>query len=257
MNWGKTYDCTNYKKRLHDSQYGSSPPIHAWHSPTHPTMFTKAITVNGPEQLGNILLPKGASYIRVIMLELSCDASHLLWLGPFMEAISTQTHFFYIFRERELVYDLFKAATSMRMMHNYFRIGVGIIGGEEAINWGLSGPMLRAFGIQWDPRKSKAISFELSKQELYMRVEARIGKIFDRRSELESLKKVYKTIWMLVPIFIRILGITIGVRLIVWLERETFAGIQQCIRPEYTGPLGILQADADRIKLLLKETLLP
>ena len=28
-----------------------------------------------------------------------------------------------IFRERELVYDLFEAATGMRMMHNYFCIG--------------------------------------------------------------------------------------------------------------------------------------
>ena len=87
------------------------------------TMFTEAITVNGPEQLGNILLPKRASYIRVIMLELSRDASHLLWLGPFMADIGAQTPFFYIFRERELVYDLFEAATGMRMMHNYFRIG--------------------------------------------------------------------------------------------------------------------------------------
>jgi NAD(P)H-quinone oxidoreductase subunit H len=28
--------------------------------------------------------------------------------------------------------------------------GVGFISGEEAVNRGLSGPMLRAFGIQWD-----------------------------------------------------------------------------------------------------------
>nr|YP_009561575.1 NADH-plastoquinone oxidoreductase subunit 7 [Commiphora foliacea]QAT19663.1 NADH-plastoquinone oxidoreductase subunit 7 [Commiphora foliacea] len=87
------------------------------------TMFTEAITVNGPEQLGNIQVPKRASYIRVIMLELSRIASHLLWLGPFMADIGAQTPFFYIFRERELVYDLFEAATGMRMMHNYFRIG--------------------------------------------------------------------------------------------------------------------------------------
>jgi NAD(P)H-quinone oxidoreductase subunit H len=161
------------------------------------TMFTEAITVNAPERLANIQVPRRASYIRVIMLELSRIASHLLWLGPFMADIGAQTPFFYIFREREMIYDLFEAATGMRMMHNYFRIGgvavdlpygwvdkcldfcdyflpkineyerlitrnpiflkrvqgVGIIGREEAINWGLSGPMLRASGVQWDLRK--------------------------------------------------------------------------------------------------------
>uniref|UniRef100_A0A8S0XAB0 NAD(P)H dehydrogenase subunit H n=1 Tax=Spirodela intermedia TaxID=51605 RepID=A0A8S0XAB0_SPIIN len=86
------------------------------------TMFTEAITVNAPEQLGNIQVPQRASYIRVIMLELSRIASHLLWLGPFMADIGAQTPFS-IFLERELIYDLFEAATGMRMMHNYFRIG--------------------------------------------------------------------------------------------------------------------------------------
>nr|QYB21149.1 NADH-plastoquinone oxidoreductase subunit 7 [Austrotaxus spicata] len=161
------------------------------------TMFTEAITVNAPERLENIQVPKRASYIRVIMLELSRVASHLLWLGPFMADIGAQTPFFYILREREMIYDLFEAATGMRMMHNYFRIGgvavdlpygwidkcldfcyyffpkvteyerlithnpiflkrvegVGIISREEAIDWSLSGPMLRASGIQWDLRK--------------------------------------------------------------------------------------------------------
>ncbi|MFT4899367.1 MAG: NAD(P)H-quinone oxidoreductase subunit H [Flavobacteriales bacterium] len=161
------------------------------------TMFTEAITVNAPERLANIEIPKRASYIRVICLELSRIASHLLWLGPFMADIGAQTPFFYIFREREMVYDLFEAATGMRMMHNYFRVGgvaadlpygwvekcfqfctyfekkideyeqlitrnpiflkrvknVGNITKEEAINWGLSGPMLRGSGIAWDLRK--------------------------------------------------------------------------------------------------------
>nr|AZN62243.1 NAD(P)H-quinone oxidoreductase subunit 1 [Echinocodon lobophyllus]AZN62244.1 NAD(P)H-quinone oxidoreductase subunit 1 [Echinocodon lobophyllus] len=76
-------------------------------------------------------------------------------------------------------------------------------------------------------------------------------------SRLESLKEIYEIIWMLVPILTPVLGITIGVLVIVWLEREISAGIQQRIGPEYAGPLGILQALADGTKLLFKENLLP
>nr|YP_009768472.1 NdhA [Quillaja saponaria]QIS99090.1 NdhA [Quillaja saponaria] len=76
-------------------------------------------------------------------------------------------------------------------------------------------------------------------------------------SRLESLKEVYGTIWVLAPIFTPVLGITIGVLVIVWLEREISAGIQQRIGPEYAGPLGVLQALADGTKLLFKENLLP
>ena len=76
-------------------------------------------------------------------------------------------------------------------------------------------------------------------------------------SRSESLKEVIDLLWLLVPIFTPVSGITIGVLVIVWLEREISAGIQQRIGPEYAGPLGILQALADGTKLLLKEDLLP
>nr|YP_009363063.1 NADH dehydrogenase subunit 1 [Amana erythronioides]YP_009367138.1 NADH dehydrogenase subunit 1 [Amana wanzhensis]YP_009367220.1 NADH dehydrogenase subunit 1 [Amana anhuiensis]YP_009367303.1 NADH dehydrogenase subunit 1 [Amana edulis]YP_009367386.1 NADH dehydrogenase subunit 1 [Amana kuocangshanica]YP_010020215.1 NADH dehydrogenase subunit 1 [Amana baohuaensis]YP_010415315.1 NADH dehydrogenase subunit 1 [Amana nanyueensis]YP_010574711.1 NADH dehydrogenase subunit 1 [Amana hejiaqingii]YP_0 len=73
----------------------------------------------------------------------------------------------------------------------------------------------------------------------------------------ESLKEVYGLIWLFVPALTLILGIIIGVLVIVWLEREISAAIQQRIGPEYAGPLGILQALADGTKLLFKEDLLP
>ncbi len=161
-------------------------------------MFNEAITVNAVEKLADIPVPKRASYIRMIMLELNRIANHLLWLGTFMLDMGAGTPLFYIFREREMIYDLWEAATGSRMVNNnYFRVGgvavdlpygwldkcqdfcdyfepkideyerlitnnpifrrriegVGIISREEAINWGLSGPMLRASGVKWDLRK--------------------------------------------------------------------------------------------------------
>nr|YP_010484580.1 NADH dehydrogenase subunit A [Anemone hortensis]UVW80104.1 NADH dehydrogenase subunit A [Anemone hortensis] len=76
-------------------------------------------------------------------------------------------------------------------------------------------------------------------------------------SRLESVKEVYGLVWLLIPIFTPVFGIIIGVLVIVWLERQISAGVQQRIGPEYAGPFGILQALADGTKLLFKEDLLP
>nr|YP_010038168.1 NADH-plastoquinone oxidoreductase subunit 1 [Trithuria lanterna]YP_010038181.1 NADH-plastoquinone oxidoreductase subunit 1 [Trithuria lanterna]QII42280.1 NADH-plastoquinone oxidoreductase subunit 1 [Trithuria lanterna]QII42293.1 NADH-plastoquinone oxidoreductase subunit 1 [Trithuria lanterna] len=72
-----------------------------------------------------------------------------------------------------------------------------------------------------------------------------------------SIKEVSGIIRLLVPILTLVLGITLGVLVIVWMERKISAGIQQRIGPEYAGPLGIIQPLADGIKLLFKEDLLP
>nr|YP_010132432.1 NADH-plastoquinone oxidoreductase subunit 1 [Anemone vitifolia]QQD90102.1 NADH-plastoquinone oxidoreductase subunit 1 [Anemone vitifolia] len=76
-------------------------------------------------------------------------------------------------------------------------------------------------------------------------------------SRSESVKEVYGLVWLFIPIFTPVFGIIIGVLVIVWLERQISAGVQQRIGPEYAGPFGILQALADGTKLLFKEDLLP
>jgi len=72
-----------------------------------------------------------------------------------------------------------------------------------------------------------------------------------------SLNEIHGILRILLPILILVIGITISVLVIVWLEREISAGFQQRIGPEYAGPLGVLQALADGTKLLLKENLFP
>ncbi|CAN6455181.1 unnamed protein product [Victoria cruziana] len=107
------------------------------------TMFTEAITINAPEELGNVQVPKRASYIRIIMLELSRIASHLLWLGPFMADIDKCLDFC-----------------------DYFLIGV--VEYQKLIT---RNP------IFLEQVKGPSPSFELSKQELYVRIEAPKGEL--------------------------------------------------------------------------------
>ncbi|HHP7229916.1 MAG TPA: NADH-quinone oxidoreductase subunit NuoH [Xenococcaceae cyanobacterium] len=82
-------------------------------------------------------------------------------------------------------------------------------------------------------------------------------------SFIETLKSLglppglAKTIWLPLPMLLMIIGATVGVLVVVWLERKISAAAQQRIGPEYAGPLGVLQPVADGIKLVFKEDVIP
>ena len=66
-----------------------------------------------------------------------------------------------------------------------------------------------------------------------------------------------KALWIPLPLGLMIIGATLGVLVSVWLERKISAAVQQRIGPEHAGPLGIIQALVDGLKLLLKEDIFP
>jgi NAD(P)H-quinone oxidoreductase subunit 1 len=66
-----------------------------------------------------------------------------------------------------------------------------------------------------------------------------------------------KTIWLPLPMTVMLIAAVIGVFVAVWLERKISAAAQQRIGPEFAGPLGVLQAAADGLKLVFKEDVVP
>src|SRR5579883_980894 len=68
---------------------------------------------------------------------------------------------------------------------------------------------------------------------------------------------VAKAIWMPLPMLLMLIGATVGVLVVVWLERKISAAAQQRIGPEYIGPLGVLAPVADGLKLIFKEDIVP
>ena len=153
--------------------------------------------VRAVEKLLRITVPERAEYIRTIVAEMQRILGHLFWLGAQALDIGAMTVFFWTFRERETLLDMFEQLCGARLTLNYYRIGgvdsdftpelvhrlktfletfpqklneydsllisnriwlgrtknIAVISGEDAVNFGLTGPTLRGSGIAYDVRK--------------------------------------------------------------------------------------------------------
>jgi NADH-quinone oxidoreductase subunit D len=75
------------------------------------------------EKLVGIEAPPRAQYIRTIGCELARISNHLLGIGTWALDIGAMTVFFLMFREREVIYNLFEMLTGARMMTSFQRVG--------------------------------------------------------------------------------------------------------------------------------------
>ena len=75
------------------------------------------------ERLLEIEIPPRAKYLRVLHMELNRIHSHLVWLGTSALDLGAMSMFFYCFRERDKILDLFEMSTGQRMHTRYFQVG--------------------------------------------------------------------------------------------------------------------------------------
>ena len=75
------------------------------------------------EKLMSITVPERAEYIRTIVAEMQRIVGHLFWLGTQALDIGAMTIFFWTFRERDVLLNLFEALCGARLTVSYFRVG--------------------------------------------------------------------------------------------------------------------------------------
>ncbi len=75
------------------------------------------------EKLLDMQIPARAEWIRVLLSELNRLASHLVFLGTSGLEMGAMSIFFYCYRERDEVLDMFEMVSGERMNHRYFQVG--------------------------------------------------------------------------------------------------------------------------------------
>jgi NADH-quinone oxidoreductase subunit D len=123
------------------------------------------------ETLVEVEVPKRAQYLRVIHMELNRIMSHLVWLGTSALDLGAISMFWYGFRERETILDLFEMSSGQRMHTRYIQVG-GVI---EDIPPGFA-DRVRAF-CRIMPERIDSYEDLLAKNEIVVRRLRNVGAI--------------------------------------------------------------------------------
>ncbi len=150
------------------------------------------------EKLFGVEITEKCKVMRVLMLEISRIMDHVVQIGMQAVDIGAYTPMVWLFKVREILYDIVEELTGVRMTTSWTQIGgatrdipnkawldkirdftrylpkelrqsekllnrnriwhdrtrgVGAISKEDAVNWGLTGPVLRSTGVDFDIRK--------------------------------------------------------------------------------------------------------
>jgi NADH-quinone oxidoreductase subunit D len=116
------YVHTGIEKTAEDKSYWKAVPV--VERMDYLAYYFNAMAYCGAvETLLDIEVPKRAQYLRVMHLELNRIMSHLVWLGTSALDLGAISMFWYCFREREKVLDLFEMSSGQRMHTRYIQPG--------------------------------------------------------------------------------------------------------------------------------------
>jgi NADH-quinone oxidoreductase subunit D len=116
------YVHTGIEKTAEDKSYWKAIPV--IERMDYLAYFFNAMAFCGAtETLLDLEVPRRAQYLRVIHLELNRIMSHLVWLGTSALDLGAISMFWYCFRDREQVLDLFEMSTGQRMHPRYIQVG--------------------------------------------------------------------------------------------------------------------------------------
>jgi NADH-quinone oxidoreductase subunit D len=124
--------------------------------------YNELVFVLAVEKLLAMEVPEKASWMRTLLCELNRIHSHLVYLGTSALELGAISVFWYCFRERDLILDLFELVTGTRMHTRYFQAG----GLAEDIPHGFY-PECRRF-VEWMPKAIDDYERLLTRNEIWL-----------------------------------------------------------------------------------------